>query len=79
MKTKPMTFDAVAASRQWREGTGRDLDAMSLADRVAFLEQFRAPGADGKPGKSAVAAKETISVREDEAPFTAQPGKESAP
>lgn len=44
MKTKPKTFDAVAASRKWREDTGRMLDAMSMGERLAFLEGLRNRG-----------------------------------
>jgi len=39
MKSK--TFDAVVASRKWREDTGRMLDAMSMGERLAFLEGLR--------------------------------------
>jgi hypothetical protein len=77
MKTKPKTFDAVAASRQWREETSRMLDAMPMADRVAFLEGFRMPAADRKP--NAVASGGAIGVREDAAPYTHEPGEEDAP
>jgi hypothetical protein len=42
MKTKAKSFDAVAASRQWREETSRMLDAMPMAERIAFLEGLRA-------------------------------------
>lgn len=41
MKTKPKTFDAVAASRQWRENTGSRLDAMSIEARLACLKNLK--------------------------------------
>ena len=34
-------FDAVAESRKWREATSRKLDAMSGAERLAYLESVR--------------------------------------
>jgi hypothetical protein len=46
METKQKTFDAVAASRQWREATSRKLDALSREQRLIYLktlgEQCRA-------------------------------------
>ena len=39
MKTK--IFDAVAESRKWREATSRKLDAMSVAQRLAYLGSVR--------------------------------------
>ena len=42
MKTaKNKAFDAVAESRKWREATSRKLDAMSLAERLAYLGSVR--------------------------------------
>jgi hypothetical protein len=49
MKTKPKTFGAVAASRQWREDAGRMLDAMPMTERLAFLEGLRVRGAGSNP------------------------------
>lgn len=37
METKTKSFDAVAESRLWRETTSRKLDAMTSAERVAYL------------------------------------------
>jgi len=37
--TKKKTFDAVAESRKWREATSRKLDAMSRAERLAYLKE----------------------------------------
>jgi hypothetical protein len=34
MATPPKAFDAVHASRQWRETTSRKLDAMSREERL---------------------------------------------
>jgi hypothetical protein len=39
MTTRTKTFDAVAESRKWREATSRKLDAMSRAERVAYLKK----------------------------------------
>ncbi len=38
METKTKTFDAVAESRKWREATSRKLDAMGIAERMAYLK-----------------------------------------
>jgi hypothetical protein len=38
MTTQTKTFDAVAESRKWREATSRKLDAMSRAERLAYLK-----------------------------------------
>ena len=37
MDPKNKTFDAVTESHKWREATSRKLDAMSAAERVAYL------------------------------------------
>jgi hypothetical protein len=37
METKTKVFDAVEESRKWRESTSRKLDAMSVEDRLAYL------------------------------------------
>lgn len=34
-------FDAVAESRKWREATGRQLNAMSREERLAYLTEAR--------------------------------------
>lgn len=39
MRPKKKAFDAVAESRKWREATSRRLDAMSQAERIAFLNR----------------------------------------
>ena len=39
MATQTKTFDAVAESRKWREATSRKLDAMSRAERLAYLKK----------------------------------------
>jgi hypothetical protein len=39
MTTRTKTFDAVAESRKWRETTSRKLDAMSQAERMAYLKK----------------------------------------
>lgn len=69
MKTKPKNFDAVAASRQWREDAGRMLDAMPMAGRIAFLDGFRAPAADRNPNAASGHAEGAVAVREDAAPI----------
>ncbi len=38
MTTRTKSFDAVAESRKWREATSRKLDAMSRAERLAYLK-----------------------------------------
>ena len=58
MKTKPMTFDAVAASRKWREETGRLLDAMSIEERLAFLDSLRLRKAATAKAPSSCAVRE---------------------
>lgn len=40
MMKPPKAFDAVAASRQWRETTSRKLDAMSRAERLAHCARL---------------------------------------
>jgi hypothetical protein len=37
METKTKVFDAVAESRKWREAASRKLDAMSVEERLAYL------------------------------------------
>ncbi len=39
MATKIKTFDAVEESRKWREATSRKLDAMTSAERIAYLRK----------------------------------------
>ena len=39
MTPQTKTFDAVAESRKWREATSRKLDAMSRAERLAYLKK----------------------------------------
>ena len=39
MATQTKSFDAVAESRKWREATSRKLDAMSRAERLAYLKK----------------------------------------
>ena len=38
METKTKTFDAVAESRKWREAASQKLNAMSRAERLAYLK-----------------------------------------
>lgn len=38
METKTKAFDAVEESRKWREATSRKLNAMSRAERLAYLK-----------------------------------------
>ena len=38
METKTKTFDAVEESRKWREAASRKLNAMSRAERLAYLK-----------------------------------------
>ncbi len=48
MATPPKAFDAVHASRQWRESTSRKLDAMSRTERLAHYARLmkQATGAE---------------------------------
>jgi len=57
MKVK--TFDAVAASRKWREDTGRRLDAMSIEERLAFFNSLQ------KRNQTTEDAPTSSDVRED--------------
>jgi hypothetical protein len=41
METKTKAFDAVAESRKWREATSRKLDAMTVEERLAYLQNVR--------------------------------------
>ena len=41
METKKKAFDAVAESRKWREATSRKLDAMSVQERLVYLQGVR--------------------------------------
>jgi hypothetical protein len=41
METKNKAFDAVAESRKWREATSGKLDAMTLDERLAYLQSVR--------------------------------------
>jgi hypothetical protein len=41
MKSKTKEFDAVAESHSWREATSRKLDAMTVEERLAYLESVR--------------------------------------
>ena len=41
MDTKTKAFDAVAASRTWREAASRKLDAMTVEERLAYLQSVR--------------------------------------
>ena len=40
METKTKTFDAVAESRKWREAASQKLNAMSHAERLAYLKNL---------------------------------------
>jgi hypothetical protein len=57
MKTKKKSFDAVAESRKWRIETGRKLNAMPLAERLAYLARERERYLEKQPGLAASFAK----------------------
>lgn len=40
METKTKTFDAVAESRKWRAAASQKLNAMSRAERLAYLKSL---------------------------------------
>ena len=42
MERKKKQFDAVEASRRWRVETGRELAAMTVRQRIEFLNRRRA-------------------------------------
>jgi hypothetical protein len=63
METKTKTFDAVAESRKWREAASQKLNAMSRAERLAYLkslgERVRAEmrsRQDAQPAEGALAS-----------------------
>jgi hypothetical protein len=59
-KTKAKTFDAVLESRKWREAASQKLNAMSRAERLAYLkdlgERVRAELRSRQVAKPAVGA-----------------------
>jgi hypothetical protein len=58
METKTKAFDAVAESRKWREATSRKLDAMTVEERLAYLQSVREGyAAEQKSRRSAHQAK----------------------
>jgi hypothetical protein len=58
MATPPKTFDAVHASRQWRETTSRKLDAMSREERLAhYARLMKQATGTATSGSSAKAVK----------------------
>ncbi len=57
METKTKTFDAVAESRKWREATSRKLDAMSLEERLAYLQKVRDRYAAAQQGRQPAGAR----------------------
>ena len=63
METKNKAFDAVAESRKWREATSRKLDAMTVAERLAYLSNVRERYAAER--KDAVDPAESCVVREE--------------
>jgi len=56
MEIKTKAFDAVAESRKWREATSRKLDAMTVEERLAYLQSVRQRyAAERKSGRPAAA------------------------
>jgi len=41
MTTKTKKFDAVAESRKWKEAVGRELNAMTMEERLAHFRKVR--------------------------------------
>ena len=68
---KRKMFDAVAESRKWRIGTGRRLNAMPLAERLAYLARERERYAEKQPGLAASFAKSAA----NEEPAAPKPAK----
>jgi hypothetical protein len=58
MDTKTKAFDAVAESRKWREATSRKLDAMTVAERVAYLRDVRQRYAPGRKSRQPAVARQ---------------------
>ena len=58
MDTKTKAFDAVAESRKWRETTSRKLDAMTVEDRVAYLQSVRQRYAAGRKSRQPAVARQ---------------------
>lgn len=71
MKTKTKSFDAVAESRKWRIETGRKLNAMPLAERLAYLARERERYSKEREGLAASFAR----FAEHEAPPAPKPAK----
>ena len=71
MKAKPKSFDAVAESRKWRIETGRKLNALPLAERLAHLARERERYSKDQSGLAASFAKSL----EDEEPTAPKPAK----
>ncbi|MEQ1853942.1 MAG: hypothetical protein ABMA01_20415 [Chthoniobacteraceae bacterium] len=71
MKTKKKSFDAVAESRKWRIEMGRRLNAMPLAERLAYLARERERYAEKQPGLAASFAK-SAAHEEPDAPKPAK-------
>ena len=71
MKAKPKSFDAVAESRKWRIETGRRLNALPLAERLAHLARERERYSKDQSGLAASFAKSL----EDEEPTAPKPAK----
>ena len=57
METKTKIFDAVVESRKWRDVTSRKLDAMSLEQRLAHLEEVRGRYATAQKSRRSVKAR----------------------
>ena len=57
METKIKAFDAVTESRKWREATSRKLDAMTVEERLAYLQSVRQRYATERKSRGAAAAR----------------------
>ena len=57
MEPKTKAFDAVAESRKWREATSRKLDAMSLEERLTYLQHVRQCHATERKGGQSTGAR----------------------
>ena len=57
METKIKAFDAVAESRKWREATSRKLDAMTVKERLAYLQSVRERYAAERKSRQPAAAR----------------------
>ena len=62
MDPKTKTFDAVTESHKWREATSRKLDAMTPAERIAYLRGVGERYAAEQAARKARRKQETVTA-----------------